>query len=73
MEKTITAIDVTDNGGRRRVRDRRFLVSVPFPQDRRTNWERRSGYDRRLRRIVDNKTQRRVLEERRANPVLTGF
>ena len=52
MEKKMTAIDTADNGGRRRVRDRRFLVTVPFTPERRTHWERRSGYDRRLKRIV---------------------
>ena len=53
MEKGTTALDVADNGGRRRVKDRRFLVSIPRSLERRTNWDRRSGYDRRLRRISD--------------------
>jgi hypothetical protein len=52
MEKKLTAIDTADNGGRRRVRDRRFLVTVPFTPERRTHWERRSGYDRRFKRIL---------------------
>ncbi len=43
---------VIDNGGRRRIRDRRFWVSSPIARERRTNWERRSGYDRRLRQMV---------------------
>ena len=51
MEKIMTAIDLRDNGGRRMIRDRRYLVSAPRGEERRTNWERRSGYDRRLRRI----------------------
>ena len=48
-----------DNGGRRRIRDRRFLVSVDRKPDRRTNWERRSGYDRRIRRTADVANDRR--------------
>ncbi|HSO20125.1 MAG TPA: hypothetical protein VLT88_11730, partial [Desulfosarcina sp.] len=42
---------LADNGGRRCIRDRRFLVSTPRENERRTNWERRSGYDRRLKQI----------------------
>ena len=53
MEKRSTAIEVSDNGGRRRVKDRRFMVSIPYSLERRTNWDRRNGYDRRLRRISD--------------------
>jgi hypothetical protein len=59
MGKKLTAIDTADNGGRRRVRDRRFLVTVPFTPERRTHWERRSGYDRRLKRIVGRPEDRR--------------
>ena len=51
-----------DNGGRRRIRDRRFLVSVDRKPDRRTNWERRSGYDRRTRRITDFENGRRQMD-----------
>lgn len=61
-----TAIDNADNGGRRRIRDRRFLVSVPWLRDRRTNWDRRSGYDRRLKRIVSDQEDRRILKDRQA-------
>ncbi len=49
-----------DNGGRRRIRDRRFLVSMPSRRERRTNWERRSGYDRRLRRATGFPAERRL-------------
>jgi hypothetical protein len=63
MEKILTAVEVADNGGRRRVRDRRFMVSVPCDRERRTNWDRRSGYDRRLRRIFGYPEDRRVAEE----------
>ena len=63
MEKGITALEVADNGGRRWAKDRRFLVSTPSGRDRRTNWDRRSGYDRRLRRIVGYPEDRRVAEE----------
>ncbi|MCB2146150.1 MAG: hypothetical protein KQI81_06715 [Deltaproteobacteria bacterium] len=63
MEKKITAVEVADNGGRRRIADRRFLVTVPCDRERRTNWDRRSGYDRRLRRIPEYPEDRRVGEE----------
>lgn len=63
MEKGTMALDVADNGGRRQVRDRRFLVSTPSGRERRTNWDRRSGYDRRLRRIVGYPEDRRAAEE----------
>lgn len=63
MEEKLTAVEVADNGGRRRIRDRRFLVSAPCAIERRTNWERRSGFDRRLRRIVGYPDDRRATEE----------
>ena len=63
MEKILPAIDVADNGGRRRVRDRRFLISVPVAQEWRTNWDRRSGYDRRLKRILGYSENRRSAEK----------
>jgi hypothetical protein len=63
MEKSLTTLDVADNGGRRRVQDRRFLVSIPCGREKRTNWDRRCGYDRRLRRIVGYPEDRRVDEE----------
>ncbi len=64
MDKNLTAIDLVDNGGRRRIRDRRFLVTVPYEDDRRTNWERRSGYDRRLRRVLVSPEDRRLVGKR---------
>ena len=64
MDKILTAIDITDNGGRRRVRDRRFLVSAPFTREKRTNWDRRSGYDRRLRRLLSYPEDRRISEKK---------
>ncbi|MBC2713455.1 MAG: hypothetical protein HGJ94_21380 [Desulfosarcina sp.] len=67
MGKAQTAIDVADNGGRRRVRDRRFLVSAPCDRERRTNWERRSGYDRRLKRILGYQENRRMAKEKLSN------
>ena len=60
MESIPTAIDTTDNGGRRRIRDRRFLVSAPVDRERRTYWERRSGYDRRMRRVPAASSDRRL-------------
>jgi hypothetical protein len=63
MEKSFTILEVADNGGRRRVRDRRFLVSIPCGREQRTNWDRRSGYDRRLRRIMGYPEDRRVAED----------
>jgi hypothetical protein len=38
-----------DCGGRRRIKDRRVLVSAPPDRERRTSWKRRSGFDRRRR------------------------
>lgn len=64
MATVSSDIDTTDNGGRRRVRDRRFLVSsVPAYRERRTNWERRSGFDRRLRHVLDYPEERRMSDE----------
>jgi hypothetical protein len=63
MPQQGSTIEVTDNGGRRRIRDRRFLVSSPIVRERRTNWERRSGFDRRLRRMVGDPDKRRSDEE----------
>ena len=63
MQKRGRTAEVRDNGGRRRIRDRRFLVSSPIVRERRTNWERRSGYDRRLRRMVGYPDKRRSVEE----------
>ena len=54
MQTTSTPLMVWDNGGRRRLRDRRFFVSAATARERRTHWERRSGYDRRLQRIVEH-------------------
>jgi len=64
MAEYPTLVDMLpDNGGRRRIRDRRFLVSVPRAGERRTNWERRSGYDRRFRRIDEITNDRRDKQE----------
>jgi hypothetical protein len=63
MEPCMTAIDAADNGGRRQSKDRRFLVSAPAEQERRTRWERRSGYDRRMRRVVGISDDRRIATE----------
>jgi len=52
-----------DSGGRRRIKDRWVLVSAPPGQERRTNWKRRSGFDRRKR---STKTQ--AIFERRDVP-----
>ena len=41
MEKSLTTLEVADNGGRRRVQHRRFLVSIPCGREQRTNWDRR--------------------------------
>ena len=64
METISNGIEVPDNGGRRRVRDRRFLVTVPCDRERRTNWDRRSGYDRRLKRIFGHPQARRIAGEK---------
>lgn len=66
---TLLTVDATDNGGRRRAQDRRFLVSAPCAHERRANWERRSGYDRRFRRIQEPPKERRVSDSHRAGRV----
>ena len=64
MASSTPGIAAIDNGGRRRIRDRRFLVSaVPAYRERRTNWERRSGYDRRLRHVMTYPDDRRLADE----------
>lgn len=61
MATFIAGIDAADNGGRRRISDRRFMISaVPAYRERRTHWERRSGYDRRLRHLVEYSADRRM-------------
>ncbi len=40
-----------DCGGRRRIKNRRVLVSAPPRRERRTSWKRRSGLDRRRRSL----------------------
>lgn len=62
MDKSALPLEVADNGGRRRVQDRRIMVSVPRGREQRTNWERRSGYDRRLRRLIGYPEDRRAAE-----------
>ena len=66
MENKKTAIDWHDNGGRRQIKERRILVSAPYENERRTHWERRSGYDRRLRRVLGSTEDRRTSEKRPA-------
>ncbi len=39
---------LTDNGGRRRLKDRRYWVATPKILEYRTGVKRRSGLDRRL-------------------------
>ena len=59
-----TSIYTADNGGRRRTRDRRFLIcAMPPYRERRTNWERRSGVDRRLRHVPEYPEDRRMIDE----------
>ncbi len=48
-----------DNGGRRIIRDRRVMVSVPLEEDRRTNLERRSGFDRRIKPALIEQDEQR--------------
>lgn len=38
-----------DNGGRRKIKDRRFLPMISMDQEKRTNLKRRAGFDRRIR------------------------
>ena len=62
MSEPSPTAELIDNGGRRRIRDRRFLVSAAPGKERRTKWERRSGYDRRLNRIGGSSKDRRFGE-----------
>ncbi|BBO81533.1 hypothetical protein [Desulfosarcina ovata] len=59
MQPYLTGIQAIDNGGRRRLGDRRILVSVPPGAERRAKWERRSGFDRRIRRVPEFSEERR--------------
>ncbi len=50
-----------DRGGRRRIKDRRFRVSIVKASERRTGLKRRNGWDRRYKqldifRITDRRT-----------------
>ncbi len=50
-----------DNGGRRRIKDRRFKVSVVKTSEQRTGLYRRSGWDRRYKQLdIINVTDRRT-------------
>ena len=70
MDNGAITSEGADNGGRRRIQDRRFLVSTPHGHEQRTNWDRRSGYDRRLRQIFDGfvKAPRSRLAGRESEP-----
>ena len=49
MTDTITDLFFNDNGGRRRIKDRRYRVEYRQEGDRRTGLKRRCGWDRRIR------------------------
>ena len=50
-----------DKGGRRRIKNRRFIVSILKASDRRTGLKRRSGWDRRYKHLdIINVTNRRT-------------
>ncbi len=49
MNKTLILQRIDDQGGRRRVKDRRFQVSNAPDTEKRTNWHRRNGLDQRIR------------------------
>jgi hypothetical protein len=38
-----------DNGGRRKIRDRRFFPPIPRGPEKRNNLKQRAGFDRRIR------------------------
>ncbi len=40
-----------DRGGRRRIKDRRFRISILQASERRTGWKRRNGLDRRYKHL----------------------
>ncbi|MBI9089719.1 MAG: hypothetical protein JEZ12_10920 [Desulfobacterium sp.] len=52
---------LTDNGGRRRFKDRRYWVAAPRSPECRTGLKRRSGWARRLGSLGN-----RPLDERRS-------
>ena len=47
MTRSVLNTHLFDRGGRRRIKDRRFRVSVLQTPERRTGLRRRSGWDRR--------------------------
>lgn len=47
MTRDLFSPYLQDRGGRRRVKDRRFRVSVLYTPEKRTGLHRRSGWDRR--------------------------
>ncbi len=50
-----------DNGGRRRIKDRRFKVSVVKTSEQRTGLHRRKGWDRRYKQLdIISGTDRRT-------------
>ncbi len=53
--------NLIDRGGRRRIKDRRFRISIIKSSERRTGLKRRTGLDRRFK-LLDfiNRTNRRT-------------
>lgn len=50
-----------DRGGRRRIKDRRFRVSIVKASERRTGLKRRCGWDRRYKQLdIISATDRRT-------------
>ncbi len=63
MSRHLISKHPTDHDGRRRIKDRRVLVSRPNETERRTNWKRRYGYDRRLKhQKIINPDERRTID-----------
>ena len=63
-----------DCGGRRRIKDRRVLVSSPPGPECRTHWKRRNGVDRRKRSLRNpNSYEKRDVPENQPAARETAF
>ncbi|MCP4722407.1 MAG: hypothetical protein GY860_23345 [Desulfobacteraceae bacterium] len=61
MTQEKTDYFLVDKGGRRQIKDRRFLMVTKQTPERRTGLKRRSGWDRRCNSLdLFNETNRRM-------------
>jgi len=62
MSRSFMSENPADHDGRRRIKDRRVLVPHTCETEKRTNWKRRYGYDRRLKhQKIMNPDERRII------------